>query len=388
MQLALYGGFAEKGRTCVGVESGGYRLLLDAGVKTSATGADYYPAISAAALQATDAIVITHAHEDHVGALGWCIASGFRGRIFISPRSQREVLQCLAEYGEPGHAELVRRYAIEPLPSGERALQLGPLSISTGRSGHVAGGLWCMIDDGAVRFDYCGDVVPQSRIFAMDPLPRSSVIAIDASYGDDDVAAIERAAQVTQWIAAHPGGSVLPTPLFGRSAELLAIIPGALAVAPGMREALRTQIDDSDWLAPGAAAMLGARLLTAADWCEGSALPQAALLCHDGMGMAGPSREILAAARLASQPTLFTGHVPAGSPGDRMLADGCAQWLRLPTYPTLPENVALVAGCGATTVLGHSCEQSVLDRLRRKMPSLRADVATGDRVDIGADAHP
>ena len=142
------------------------------------------------------------------------------------------------------------------------------------------------------------------------------------------------------------------------------------------------------WLAPGAAAMLGARLLTAADWCEGSALPQAALLCHDGMGMAGPARAILAAARAARQPTLFTGHVPAGSPGDRMLADGCAQWLRLPTHPTLPENVALVAGCGATTVLGHSCEQSVLDRLRRKLPSLRSDVATGDRVDIGADAHP
>ncbi|TMG99242.1 MAG: MBL fold metallo-hydrolase, partial [Betaproteobacteria bacterium] len=95
MRLRLHGGFAEKGRTCVGVEVGGYRLLLDAGVKTSSPGRDYYPAIPAAALRATDAIVITHAHEDHVGALGWCVAGGFRGRIFISPESQREVAQCL-----------------------------------------------------------------------------------------------------------------------------------------------------------------------------------------------------------------------------------------------------------------------------------------------------
>ena len=109
MRLTLYGGFAEKGRTCVGVETGGSNVLLDAGVKTSSPGRDYYPAISAAALRATDAIVITHAHEDHVGALGWCIAGGFRGRIFITPESWREVPQCLMDYGEPAHVELVRR---------------------------------------------------------------------------------------------------------------------------------------------------------------------------------------------------------------------------------------------------------------------------------------
>ena len=38
MRLDLYGGFGEKGRTCLGVESAGFRLLLDAGVKTSAHG--------------------------------------------------------------------------------------------------------------------------------------------------------------------------------------------------------------------------------------------------------------------------------------------------------------------------------------------------------------
>jgi len=51
-----------------------------AGVKTSARGHDdYYPAISEAELQAADAIVITHGHEDHVAALGWYMARGFNG---------------------------------------------------------------------------------------------------------------------------------------------------------------------------------------------------------------------------------------------------------------------------------------------------------------------
>ena len=81
-----------------------------------------------------------------------------RGRIFISPESQREVAQCLTDYGEPAHVELVRRYPIERLPLGEQALRLGPLQISTGRSGHIVGGLWCMIDDGSVRFQPNGAI--------------------------------------------------------------------------------------------------------------------------------------------------------------------------------------------------------------------------------------
>jgi predicted metal-dependent RNase len=42
MRLVLHGGFGEKGRTCMAVEAGGVRLLLDAGVKTSASGRPDY----------------------------------------------------------------------------------------------------------------------------------------------------------------------------------------------------------------------------------------------------------------------------------------------------------------------------------------------------------
>ncbi|MEP6656708.1 MAG: MBL fold metallo-hydrolase [Betaproteobacteria bacterium] len=382
MRLVLYGGFSEKGRTCLGIESGGYRLLLDAGVKTSARGRDYYPVISPAALRATDAIVMTHAHEDHLGALGWCIAEGFRGRIFMTPECRCEADQCLRNYAQPEHVALVNHANLERLPVGPRALELGPLRIDTGRSGHVAGGLWCVVDDGQVSFSYCGDVVPASPVFTMDPLPACHAIALDASYGDDAVAAPVRAAQVTQWIAAHPKGCVLPTPLYGRSVELLGIVAGPVALAPGMREALRIQIDGGDWLAAGAAEMLAARLATATDWRSHTALPPAALLCHDGMGMAGPTRAILDVASAQRHPTLYTGHLPTGSPGERMVEGGLADWIRLPTHPTLTENMAMVAACGAQTVLGHSCDHAVLSRLAPHLPSLRADLATGDAIDL------
>jgi hypothetical protein len=173
---------------------------------------------------------------------------------------------------------------------------------------------------------------------------------------------------------------VLPTPLSGRSAELLAIAPGAVALSEGMRDALEVQMADPAWLADAALVRLGERLAAATDWKHGSALPRAALICHDGMGIAGPSRELLRMAAKASHPVLFTGHLPTDSPGEKMLAAGRADWLRLPTHPILSENAAIAAASNAKTVLGHSCNRAALERLKKHIPLLRADLGTGDRL--------
>jgi uncharacterized protein len=378
VRLILHGGFGEKGRTSLAVESAGFRLLLDAGVKTSAAGRDdYYPAISGEQLSATHAIVVTHGHEDHVAALGWCIEGGFRGRIFMTSQTRREADEALAGYATPAQRDAVRAAAIDDLPLGDRAVEIGPFRITTGRSGHIAGGVWCVVSDGQARFAFCGDVVPASPVFAMDPLPACDAVALDASYGDDDVSAAARAQEVAAWVDSQPGGCVLPTPRYGRSAELLTILAGPVALAPGMREALRAQIDGAAWLVPGAASSLVPRLAAARDWHAGDAFPRAALLCHDGMGLAGPARDILARARATHHATLFTGHLPGGSPGDHMVGEGSAEWIRLPTHPTLRENRAIAQQTGARVVLGHSCEPAALARLAAHVAGLRTDVATG-----------
>lgn len=383
MRLRLYGGFGEKGRTSIGVESGGFRLLLDAGVKTSARGTpEYYPSIAPGELRALDAVLLTHAHEDHVAALGWCIANGFAGRVYATAETRRELAACLDGYAEPAHAALVRHAEIRELPIGDPALSLGPLQVSTGRSGHIAGGVWSLVDDGNVRFCYCSDIVPASPVFEMDPLPACHAMALDASYGDDAIPGAERARAIAAWIATRPSGCILPTPLYGRSAELLAIVPPPLALAPGMRDALVAQIADRRWISDCAATVLADRLAQARDWHEADTLPATPLLCHDGMGLSGPSQAILRHAMVERHPCLFTGHVPAGSPGAVMLEAGAAHWIRLPTHPTLADNLALAAGTGAATLLGHSCEADALARLASHLRGLRTDLRTGHHVDI------
>jgi hypothetical protein len=81
-------------------------------------------------------------------------------------------------------------------------------------------------------------------------------------------------------------------------------------------------------------------------------------------------------------PVLFTGHLPAQSPGEGMVAEGRAAWIRLPTHPTLTENLDIAEASGAATVIGHSCDSAQLTELKRCLPRLRAELATGDRVDL------
>ena len=65
-----------------------------------------------------------------------------------------------------------------------------------------------------------------------------------------------------------------------------------------------------------------------------------------------------------------------------MVEERHAAWIRLPTHPTLTENLAIAAASDASIVLGHSCDRALLARLTQHLPRLRADVATGDCVEL------
>ena len=383
MKLRLYGGFGEKGRTSLGIESASTRLIIDAGINTNAPrDADweraYYPAISPADLAAADALIITHAHEDHLGGLGWCLRHGFRGLILMTAETQADMPGCLRDYAEPGDVARALAAPITPIAPGE-TVTIGDLTITTGRNGHVVGGVWCLVAGEGQRVLYCGDVVPKSSVFAYDVPPPADVVLLDASYGDDDVPSAERAEAIVDWVAAHPR-CLLPVPLAGRSLEMLALLDCPLALAAGLRDALKAQIADPRWLWPGLKAGLVARLEQAIDWTGGEDWPDRPLMTYDAMGMGGPAAEHLPRAAREGLPILLTGHVPTASPAHQMRAAGQAHWLRLPTHPTVSENAGIATASGARLSLGHSCDPSGLAAMAGRMPTLDAHVRTGDVI--------
>lgn len=380
MMLDLAGGFGEKGRTSLAASSGDERILLDVGIKVGATGAEYYPALGGP-IADIDALFVSHAHEDHVGALSWLLSRGYAGPIFMTAETRAEAPATLAAYADPGH---LKRFPfpedrIEIFEPGDM-LKSGNFTVRTGRSGHVVGGVWFAVDDGKNRVVYSADVVPDSNVFTMDVIPECDLLVLDASYGADPVPGAARADEISDWVARHSKGCLLPTPLSGRSLELIAALPGPFAIHAGMRSSLEAQIGATASLLPGISELLLRRLRGAADWTDADPLPAVPLLADDGMGEAGPSSRLLPRADQADFPVLLTGHLPSGSPGDLLHKAHRADWIRMPTHPTLSGNVDIWQRAGRPAALGHSCGTDALDDLKSHIPSLQAECRTGQRI--------
>lgn len=382
MEIELLGGFGEKGRTSVGIRSGGSRIVLDAGIKVGAAGAEYYPAIGGS-VDDIDALFISHAHEDHVGALSWLLSRGYRGRILMTAETRAEAPATLAGYADPEHLKAFPfpQDRIELFETGQ-ILRCGDLTINIGRSGHTVGGVWFAVDDGSRRIVYSGDVVPDSNVFAMDAMPQCDLLILDASYGADTVPGPARAEAIAGWIDKHPGGCLLPTPMSGRSLELIAVLPGPFAIHAGMRASLSAQIGATAALLPGVVELLRARLSQAMDWTDDDPLPSCPLLADDGMGKIGPSSLLLPRADGAGFPILLSGHLPAGSPAELLQSQGRADWIRMPTHPTLPGNLEIWKKAGRPAAIGHSCSPVELEGLSKSIPSLRIECRTGQRVTL------
>jgi hypothetical protein len=301
----------------------------------------------------------------------------------MTAETRDEAAATLAAYADPGDFKRFPFPAnrIELFEPGD-TLKSGNLTIGTGRSGHVVGGVWFAVDDGKSRAAYSADVVPDSNVFVMDTIPHCDLLVFDASYGADPVPGAARAQEISEWVARHPRGCLLPTPLSGRSLELIAALPGPFAIHAGMRSSLAGQIGATAALLPGVSEHLRARLASAADWTDADPLPSLPLLADDGMGEAGPSSRLLPRADDAGFPVLLTGHLPAGSPGDLLHRAGRADWVRMPTHPTLSGNVEIWEKAGRPEALGHSCVADLLDDLKSHIPSLRTQCRTGQRITV------
>lgn len=122
-EVALLGAHASVTGAMTRVELGGQRLLVDCGKPQGAEAVDWE--LEASALD-VDAVVLTHAHLDHIGALPALVERGFRGPIYGTAPTLAIAWLVLAdalglEGMEP--AEVERR--VSELKRLGRALRLG-----------------------------------------------------------------------------------------------------------------------------------------------------------------------------------------------------------------------------------------------------------------------
>ena len=340
MRLALHGGFGEKGRTCIGVAHDGFRVLLDAGVKTSAAARRLLSAIAAAALAARRDHRHARARRSRRRAR-LVPRQGFAGRILMTHETRRGCATCSPATPSRSSARRAPRIAVEPLAVGaDRASgRCGSPPAARGTSPAACGACsttaacasaiaatscrrapcsrWTRCRRAtrsrstprmATTTCRCARAQPRSR--AGSPRIRSGVRAADAAVRPLGRAARARA-RAARARAGHARGAAAR-----RSTSATGCVGGACP--------------------PRRAARGGAATGSAGDRCR-----RAALLCHDGMGMAGPARRARAARRAAAIRPL---HRPRARGQSGAACSPRAGGLDPAADPSdAPENVALAA---------------------------------------------
>lgn len=247
--------------SCLELTLPGGRLLVDCGLFQ---GPKALQALNFAPLPVdpttVDAVVLTHAHVDHVGLFPKLVRDGFRRRAFATPATCDLLEWILTDSGaiHESEAERLNRrnrkrdqpdvlplYTVADAEASLRRLVptprdrwFEPVSGTRARlrnAGHILGSSWLELEvaraPGArpVRIVVSGDLGPPDKTLAHDPSQpeAADILVIEATYGDRDRPAIDEAARrgalAAEVRAAIGAGGNLIIPAFAveRSQELI-----------------------------------------------------------------------------------------------------------------------------------------------------------------------
>jgi metallo-beta-lactamase family protein len=360
------------------LEHGGRRVLFDCGLfqglkELRLRNWDEFPVPP----RSIDAVVLTHAHLDHVGYLPRLVAHGFRGRVFctagtrdlcrlVLPDSGRIQEEDARHANRHGHSKHDPALPLYDEAAAERALTLlQPVAYDTEidvapgvavtfiPAGHLLGSSFVRARlAGGPTIVFGGDLGRYARPVLPDPRPAvaADVLLIESTYGDRDHPQEdtgEALARVIRDTSARGGKLIVPAFAVGRVEELLywirsleqehriPILPVYLD-SPMAVEALRfysartTELDpDVRPVHKDVSAFATTRFHAIATPLESKALTAnrrpAIVLSSSGMATGGRVLHHLAAALPDERNTvLFVGYQAAGTRG-RTLVDGVGE---------------------------------------------------------------
>lgn len=372
MQVTVWGGAGEHGRSSYLVEHRQTRVLLDCGVKKEGTGE--YPLLNERTVSELDAVFLSHAHEDHSMALPLLYKMGYGGTVwttratslqlpsyFDAWRRYVEGQESTLPY-EESHIQAIRYAFLEDaVPPGEWLALSDKLSVCWGRSGHLPGSIWLLLHlEGSLAF-FSGDYSSESALLAaeMPSIPvhgemnRSGQQAsttshvqpivdlsiVEAAYGIDEDSQEQKLEQLKEVIGSALGRQekvLLPVPTYGRGQELLMWVldtfPQAqIVVEREITDGLRHMLEWQEWLKEGTADRINAclsderllvvdqeleRLQALADRSDDGII----VFTNDGMMQSAKCRWYYEELRArGSYRIVLTGHLARGSLGQRLL---------------------------------------------------------------------
>jgi metallo-beta-lactamase family protein len=252
MRVHFHGAAGEVTGSLHEVEAAGHRILLDCGM---IQGSPEHEARNhepfAFEPGAIDALVVSHAHIDHIGRVPLLVARGFRGPIYAQAatadlmpvmlldaaslaESDAERANRRRRDSEPGVLPLFTRDDVEAamaqvrtLPYDQREALLPGVDIAFRDAGHILGSsiveLWA---DGR-KLVFSGDIGPKGTPILRDPadVTEADLVLMESTYGDrnhrDRADTIRELGEILEKAWAAGGNVLIPAFAVGRSQELL-----------------------------------------------------------------------------------------------------------------------------------------------------------------------
>ncbi|KFL32600.1 hypothetical protein JP75_00065 [Devosia riboflavina] len=344
MRLTAISGYGQKGPACFLLEIAGRRLLLDCG-----KGPDDDREPDLVGVGTVDAVLVSHSHRDHTGAL-------YRlGDIGSPPVFATGLAARLADIRAVGDFD-------------DAARHLG-LEIATGRCGHAPGAVWMRIG-GAEGLLYTGDFSLESNLYPAEPWPRARALVADASYGAWDGTVQQALAELTALAAAGP--LLLPAPAAGRGLEMALLLWEAghrVRLCPVHRAVAAMLIEGGAELAPGALERL-ASLLEQTETLYADDEPDGVMIAAKADASGGLAAQLLATWRTGEVKIVFTGHVSRGTPAALAVAGGRASVLRWNVHPRLSDIRALLDAVEPEVVMPAFVPAEQLRALHAALPAI------------------
>jgi metallo-beta-lactamase family protein len=238
------------------VEAGAARVLVDAGLfqgpkELRLRNRAPWP-VEPASLSA---VVLTHAHIDHSGALPLLVRQGFRGAVHVTPatrdllglllpdsgRLQEEEARWANQKGYSKHAPhaaplyseedaLAALRRLAPLPYGQQRLVAPGITATFHRAGHILGSATVLLElDGPPRrrLLFSGDLGRYGAPILPDPerAAPADELVVESTYGGrrhpEGPSAREALREEVRATAARGGALVIPAFAVGRTQEVL-----------------------------------------------------------------------------------------------------------------------------------------------------------------------
>jgi metallo-beta-lactamase family protein len=252
MRVHFHGASGEVTGSMHLVEAAGKRVLLDCGMQQGsremeAANADPFPFDVAS----IDALVLSHAHIDHIGRVPLLVKRGYRGPIFTQQASAELLpimLMDAASIAEgdaerfnrkrrAGEKELVPLYTrddvkavleqVQPLAYDARTTILPGIELNLRDAGHILGSAIVELWADGKKLVFSGDLGPNGTPILRDPTPISEaeLVLMESTYGDrnhkDRAETIIELGGILDAAWRDGGNVVIPAFAVGRTQELL-----------------------------------------------------------------------------------------------------------------------------------------------------------------------